>query len=167
MKRAGVIAGLLVLTLVLLVSRRGKEAGREPARATRGTEARPAPAASGDTPSPADDGRRAAARADIREIAGRLSGFLLVLKDPYRPPLGDNEDITRALTGGNRRGFAAFADDDPRIVAGRLVDPWGTPYWFHARAPDAIDIVSAGPDRALFTADDIAADDHPPRMPRF
>ena len=97
------------------------------------------------------------ASSEVRRLHLALGNFLLAVKDPYRPPLGDNHDITRALTGGNRRGLVLVTTNDPALRGGQLVDAWGTPYWFHPRAPDAIDIVSAGPDRKLFTGDDIAA----------
>lgn len=100
---------------------------------------------------------RAAAAHDVRALRATLGNFLLFVKEPHRPPLGDNIDITRALTGGNRLHKVYIATDDPAVNAGRLVDRWGTPYWFHPRSADAIDVVSAGPDRRLFTADDVQA----------
>jgi hypothetical protein len=81
--------------------------------------------------------------------------FLTIVKDPYRPPLGDNEDITKAMTGGNRYENVSIPTNDARVVDGKIVDRWGTPYFFHNRAPDAIDVRSAGPDRTMFTADDV------------
>ncbi len=97
------------------------------------------------------------ASSEVHRLRLALGNFLLAVKDPYRPPLGDNRDIARALAGGNRRGLVLVPTNDPAFRDGQLVDPWGTPYWFHPRAPDAIDIVSAGPDRKLFTGDDVAA----------
>ncbi len=92
---------------------------------------------------------------DVRELHQAVGNFLTLVKDPYRPPVGDNEDIARALSGGNRLGEIFIATNDARLVDGKIVDRWGTPYWFHNRAPDAIDVRSAGPDRTLFTADDV------------
>ena len=103
------------------------------------------------------DPQLAAASSEVRRLHLALGNFLLAVKDPYRPPLGDNRDIARALAGGNRRGLVLVPTNDSAFRGGQLVDPWGTPYWFHPRAPDAIDIVSAGPDRKLFTGDDLAA----------
>ena len=97
-----------------------------------------------------------AARAEVRRIHGLVANFLLVMKDPNRPPLGDNRDVVRALTGHNRRGLVMVPTNDTGIRDGQLIDRWGTPYWFHPRSSDAIDVVSAGPDRRLFTADDLA-----------
>jgi hypothetical protein len=97
-----------------------------------------------------------AASSEVQRLHLALGNFLLAVKDPYRPPLGDNRDIARALAGGNRRGLVLVPTNDSAFRDGQLVDPWGTPYWFHPRTPDAIDVVSAGPDRKLFTGDDIA-----------
>jgi len=38
---------------------------------------------------------------------------------------------------------------------GQLVDRWGTPLFFHALGNGRFEIRSAGPDRKLWTADDI------------
>ena len=103
----------------------------------------------------APDPQLASASSEVHRLRLALGNFLLAVKDPYRPPLGDNRDIARALAGGNRRGLVLVPTNDSAFRDGQLVDPWGTPYWFHPRAPDAIDIVSAGPDRKLFTADDV------------
>ena len=97
----------------------------------------------------------AAVSNDLHSLRTALGNFQLALKEPYRPPLGDNRDIARALSGHNRLGLVFVATNDPSLRDGQLIDRWGTPYWFHPRAPDAIDIVSAGPDRTLFTTDDV------------
>jgi hypothetical protein len=99
---------------------------------------------------------------DLLSLRATLGNFLLAVKEPYRPPLGDNRDIARALTGHNRRGLVFVPTNDPTFRDGQLIDRWGTPYWFHPRAPDAIDIVSAGPDRTLFTADDLSVSNRAP-----
>jgi len=38
---------------------------------------------------------------------------------------------------------------------GRLVDRWGTPYFFHPVSGEDMEIVSAGPDAELWTDDDV------------
>lgn len=172
MKRAvtiGAAALLLVLVVVLMRDRKRTKTDAPPPTAEISNHK--AQITNSETPSlqnsitpppPANDSERTAARADIRKLDEQIFGLLLQLKDPYRPPLGDNTDITRALTGHNRRGVAAISTNDPSIVNDQLVDRWGTPYWFHPRAADAIDIVSAGPDRELFTDDDITSDHFQP-----
>lgn len=75
-------------------------------------------------------------------------------------PVGLNEDITAALTGSaNPQGMAQlFPRGSPAIRNGQLVDRWGTPYWFHPESATKMEIRSAGPDKQLFTGDDIILD---------
>ena len=97
------------------------------------------------------------AEQDVLLVRGLLAQFTQAVKEPYRPPLGINEDVVKALTGGNRMKLVVMSPGHPSLDdQGRLVDRWGTPYHIHARAADAIDVRSAGPDRTLFTADDVA-----------
>lgn len=70
-------------------------------------------------------------------------------------PVGQNEDIVAAMLGENSKRAAYLPADSPAIKNGKLVDPWGTPYWFHPVSRDRMEIRSAGPDRELFTADDL------------
>lgn len=94
---------------------------------------------------------------DLQILREMLLAFTTSLKIGYLPPLGDNTDITAALTGRNRRKQVVIPPNHPSIDSqGRLLDRWGTPYWFHPRAADSFDLRSAGPDKKLFTPDDIA-----------
>ena len=71
-------------------------------------------------------------------------------------PVGENADITAALAGRNKLGFAFIPADNPAInPRGELCDRWGTPYFFHQLSGEKMEIRSAGPDRRLWTADDI------------
>ena len=70
-------------------------------------------------------------------------------------PVGDNGDLVAALLGENGKKAAYLTRDCPALVDGKLVDRWGTPYWFHANSGREMEIVSAGPDRKLFTGDDL------------
>jgi len=86
--------------------------------------------------------------------------------DLYRKAFGDNpvglnEDITAALTGtaNPTQVGRLFPADSPAIRNGKLMDRWGTPYWFHPVASSKMEIRSAGPDRQLFTGDDIIKND--------
>ncbi len=76
-------------------------------------------------------------------------------------PIGGNEDITAVLTGHNPRKGVLFPPNSPMIVNGQLVDHWGTPYWFHPSSSSRMEIRSAGPDKNLFTADDIIINPSP------
>jgi hypothetical protein len=70
-------------------------------------------------------------------------------------PVGENGEITRALTGRNKIGFAFIPPDCPALNAkGELCDRWGSPYFFHQLSGERMEIRSAGPDKRLWTADD-------------
>ncbi len=72
-------------------------------------------------------------------------------------PIGLNEDITAALTGtaNPKDPRAVFPRACPAIRNGQIVDRWGTPLWFHPESGSKMEIRSAGPDKDLFTSDDI------------
>lgn len=70
-------------------------------------------------------------------------------------PVGENNEVTAALCGKNRLGFAFIPKSCPAINArGELCDRWGTPFFFHALSGTQMEIRSAGPDRKMWTADD-------------
>ncbi len=73
---------------------------------------------------------------------------------------GDNNDITSALVGPSTQGVW-LPRQSPRIRNGELLDRWGTPYWFHSNAGNQIEIRSAGPDKSLFTSDDVILNGSP------
>lgn len=70
-------------------------------------------------------------------------------------PVGENHEITAALVGGNRLGFAFIPRGHRAINArGELCDRWGTPFRFHQISGTHMEIRSAGADRKFATADD-------------
>ncbi|HEY1080771.1 MAG TPA: hypothetical protein VGE29_00830 [Prosthecobacter sp.] len=79
-------------------------------------------------------------------------------------PIGGNEDITSVLTGHNASKGVLFPPGSPMIVKGQLVDRWGTPYWFHPSNSFQMEIRSAGPDKDLFTRDDVVINPGPDNM---
>jgi len=71
-------------------------------------------------------------------------------------PIGDNKDITAALVGNNKLEFAFIPKNHPAInQKGELCDRWGSPFFFHQLSGTEMQIRSAGPDKKLFTDDDI------------
>lgn len=72
-------------------------------------------------------------------------------------PVGNNAEITKALMGANPKQAVFLKSDDGNRVngAGELVDKWGTPYFFHQLSATEMEIRSAGPDRQMYTADDL------------
>lgn len=92
----------------------------------------------------------------VEEEIGAVAQLLHFYRQGFgENPVGDNGDIVTALLGENGKRAAYLIRDCPALVDGRLVDRWGTPYWFHARSGTVMEIVSAGPDRELFTGDDL------------
>ena len=72
-------------------------------------------------------------------------------------PVGSNPEIARALAGRNPN-HVNFLNPEAglRVNAdGKLVDPWGTPYFFHQLSGTQMEIHSAGPDRVMWTQDDL------------
>jgi hypothetical protein len=72
-------------------------------------------------------------------------------------PVGTNPEITQALNGANPKQINFIkTEDGMRINAqGELVDSWGTPFFFHQLSATEMEIRSAGPDRKMWTADDL------------
>jgi hypothetical protein len=75
-------------------------------------------------------------------------------------PVGTNPEITSQLTGRNPKHINFIsAEAGLRINGnGELVDPWGTPYFFHQISGHEMEIHSAGPDRIMWTADDMVTE---------
>ena len=70
-------------------------------------------------------------------------------------PVGENIEITGALTGGNEHRFAFIPPGHRAInTRGELCDRWGTPFRFHQLSGQHMEIRSAGPDRKFLTDDD-------------
>jgi len=72
-------------------------------------------------------------------------------------PIGENSEITSQLSGDNPK-HANFIRPDAGMRTndkGELVDPWGTPYFFHQLSGHETEIRSAGPDKIMWTADDL------------
>src|SRR4029077_838757 len=71
-------------------------------------------------------------------------------------PVGTNPEITKALNGDNPKQVKFLGPDGNRInEKGELVDAWGTPYFFHQLSAMEMEIRSAGPDRIMWTPDDL------------
>jgi hypothetical protein len=71
-------------------------------------------------------------------------------------PVGTNPEITQALQGENPKHINFLKEDGNRVNSqGELVDSWGTPYFFHQLSASQMEIRSAGPDRILYTSDDL------------
>ncbi len=96
---------------------------------------------------------------------------LLRLFEFYRESFGSfpsgegNAQFMNALRGANPERLPIFPEKHPRLNPdGELLDFWGSPFFFHQISSDHIEIRSYGPDREIFTGDDIIAPDKRPLM---
>jgi len=72
-------------------------------------------------------------------------------------PVGTNPEITSQLSGDNPKHIN-FINPQPGAHIngnGELVDAWGTPYFFHQISGSEMEIHSAGPDKIMWTSDDL------------
>jgi hypothetical protein len=93
---------------------------------------------------------------DIEIVRQLISQYFTALQSNGGPPIGDNADLVRALTGKNPLRLTVIPPGHAALNAdGQLLDRWGTPYHLHRVAERSFEIRSAGPDRQLFTADDV------------
>jgi len=98
-------------------------------------------------------------RTTIQRDLQILNGILLAWQTNFHEqgnPVGDNAAITAALTGKNPLHFQFIRRDHPAIKGrGELCDRWGTPFFFHALSGTRMELRSAGPDRQMYTDDDL------------
>jgi len=74
-------------------------------------------------------------------------------------PVGTNPEITAALTGKNPKQINFITPESGLRVNenGEMVDAWGTPFFFHQRSGQEMEIRSAGPDKIMWNLDDLVA----------
>lgn len=96
------------------------------------------------------------ARNDLVLLARTISNFLLIDKQATERPLSANEEWSAALRG-KRPGTEPWLSDRSPLLDSqqRLIDRWQTPLHFHALGNKQWEIRSAGPDRKLWTEDDL------------
>ncbi len=72
-------------------------------------------------------------------------------------PVGTNPEITSALNGNNPKQVKFISPESGLQIndKGEMVDPWGTPFFFHQLSARDMEIRSAGPDKVMWTADDL------------
>jgi hypothetical protein len=96
------------------------------------------------------------ARHDVATLHTMLRQYLRITHRRPGPPIGNDSDLARAFTGHNPMKLVVLPTPHPALSPdGRLVDRWGTSYFIHPRGNLAFEIRSAGPDRKLFTNDDL------------
>ncbi len=92
---------------------------------------------------------------DLHAMAHVFANFRLLVKgDAFR--MGANEEFAAALLGKNAAKEVFLTAPHACLNArGQIIDRWGTALFFHVRDRDRVDIRSAGPDREMWTADDL------------
>jgi hypothetical protein len=72
-------------------------------------------------------------------------------------PVGTNPEIAAALNGENPKQIKFIDPDNGLRINGKgeLVDAWGTPFFFHQLSATDMEVRSAGPDRIMWTPDDL------------
>jgi len=99
------------------------------------------------------------AQHDVDVLHTLLRQYLRRLGRREALPIGNDSDLAKVLGGQNPMKYATLPANHPAFSPdGRLRDRWGTPYFVHPVAPGSFEIRSAGPDRKLFTSDDLIAD---------
>lgn len=102
----------------------------------------------------------AAAPMPREEIEAEIEEVQLALRD-FRTrlggnPVGNNAEITKALLGDNLKQVKIPVPSGAQLNGdGELCDRWGTPFFFHQLSATRMEIRSAGPDRKMWSADDV------------
>lgn len=95
------------------------------------------------------------AQIDVTRVRHMISDFHTLMGEN---PVGTNAEIMKQMTGGNSHQATLGPPEGLTLNAeGELVDPWGTPYFFHQLSRDQMEVRSAGPDKEMWTADDVVA----------
>ena len=93
-----------------------------------------------------------AAMIDLDKTRHMIQGYHTLMGEN---PVGTNAEIMKALMGANPHQAVLGPVEGQQLNGkGELVDPWGTPYFFHQLSGDVMEIHSAGPDKVMGTTDD-------------
>ena len=93
---------------------------------------------------------------DLTLMSHLMENSVLLLKSAANRPLSANEDWADFLRGANAAHERFLPDKHAALNSkGQVVDRWGTPLFFHAVGAGRYDLRSAGPDKLMWTADDI------------
>jgi len=93
---------------------------------------------------------------DLLKTEELLQSYFALIKVKASLPVGENSEITTALTGKNPYRIRFLDPDSPWInEKGELTDRWGTALYFHPVDVQRIGIRSGGVDKKLWTEDDL------------
>lgn len=93
---------------------------------------------------------------DLTVMSRLMENSLLLLKAAANRPLSANEDWADLLRGRNAARERFLPDTSSALNSqGQLIDRWQSPLFFHALGGGRYEIRSAGPDKRLWTEDDL------------
>ena len=93
---------------------------------------------------------------DLKLMAQLMDNFTLLVKSSATLPMSVNEDWAAAFRGSNPAHERFLPDTHIALNAqGQLVDRWQTPLFFHPLGEHRFELRSAGPDKKMWTADDL------------
>lgn len=96
---------------------------------------------------------RATAMIELQKVRVMIASYHTLMG---QNPVGTNAEIMKALMGANPRQAVLGPPPGQTLNdKGELLDPWGTPYFFHQLSGDDMEIHSAGPDKIMGTGDDL------------
>lgn len=107
---------------------------------------------------PTGDGSSTEAQLPAVTVLENMRAAVRLYQAQFREnPVGDNAEISRALTGENpKQAVFAQPEDGLKLNSlGQMIDNWGTPIFFHSLSRSEMEIRSAGPDRRMWTGDDL------------
>ena len=87
----------------------------------------------------------------LQSVATSLRNYRVAFS---KNPVGNNREITRALSGKNSLGARYLPANAPINDKGQLIDRWDQPIFFHQISGTVMEVRSAGPDHVMWTADD-------------
>lgn len=95
-------------------------------------------------------------RDDLQGISRLSLSYITLVKNHANRPIGCNADLADAFRGKNPYKQRFLPDTHPVFNAeGQLIDRWQTPLFIHTLSAGRWDIRSAGPDKKLWTTDDL------------
>lgn len=98
---------------------------------------------------------------DLEMVKDVVDAFIRSIKIPGALPTGSNRELVAALAGENAHRIRFIDPASPFMNAdGELLDRWQVPLFFHFVEADDVGVRSAGPDRVLWTADDVMMGEH-------
>jgi hypothetical protein len=93
---------------------------------------------------------------DLTLMSRLMDNYTLLVKASAQLPMSANEDWAAAFRGKNPAHERFLPDNHVALnTESQVVDRWQTPLFFHALGGHRFELRSAGPDKKLWTEDDI------------